>query len=89
MLGVPVFIFQISLRKKYVRRTLNRVASDLVSVLFLALKWSQRKVHAPEFMQFKGPVLKFGLSIILREYMTGGFVLLQSEEKPGTCARSG
>lgn len=89
MLEVPVFIFQICLRKKYVRRTINRVASDLVSVLFLALKWSQRKVHAPVFMQFKGPVLKFGLSIILREYMTGGFEPLQSEEKPGTCARSG
>ena len=57
---VPVFIFRIFLGKKYVRRKLNRVASDLVSLLFLALKWSQRKLHAPEFMQFKDPVLEFG-----------------------------
>jgi len=39
-------------------------------------------------MQFENPILELGLNFILREYMTGGFVPLQSEERPGICARS-
>lgn len=65
------------------------MAADLLSLLFVALKWPKRKVQVPEFMQFKDPVLGFDLSIILRQYMTPGFVPLQSGESPRACARSG
>lgn len=76
-------------KKDVLGRKVNRAASDLVSWLFLSLTWTKNAMKCARVYTVYGPVLEFGLSVMLRQSMSGGFVPLPSEERHGPCARSG